>query len=114
REKWLLVAGDPALSEDDALALLTRAGLPGEVLEALSKSKQIMKSRKVRVALAGHPKTPRHVSIPTLRQLFTFDLMNIALSPVVPADVKKAAEDGLIFKMETISLGERLSLARRA
>ena len=66
------------------------------------------------MAVVGHPKTPRHVSVPAVRQLYTFDLMNVALSPVVPADVKMAAEEALIVKMEAISQGERLTLARRA
>jgi len=34
-----------------------------------------MKSRKVKLALVQHPNTPRHVSIPMLRHLLTFELM---------------------------------------
>jgi len=113
-DEWMRVAADPTLTEDRALGLLKEAGVSGDALEALPNNKQLMKSRKVRLALVMHPKTPRHVSVPALRQLFTFDLMNVALAPLVPADVKMVAEDVLIFKMETISLGERLSLARRA
>ena len=113
-DERMSIAADPALSEDRALGLLKESGLPVDVLEILHKNKQLMKSRKVRMALVAHPKTPRHVSVPALRQLFTFDLMNVALAPLVPADVKMAAEEALILKMDTISSGERLSLARRA
>jgi hypothetical protein len=113
-EGWMRSASDPGLSEEHALSMLNEAGLPGEVFEQLHKNKQLMKSRKVRMALVVHPKTPRHVSVPAIRQLFTFDLMNVALAPLAPADVKMAAEEALILKMETISSGERLSLARRA
>ena len=112
--EWMRAAADPALTEDRALGLLKEAGLSGDALEVLQNNKQLMKSRKVRLALVMHPKAPRHVSVPALRQLFTFDLMNVALAPLVPADVKMAAEDVLLLKMETISSGERLSLARRA
>jgi hypothetical protein len=110
----LRAAADPALTEDLALALLKRADLPPEVLEQLSKNGNVLKLRKVRVALVCHPHTPRHVSVPLARQFYTFDLLKVALSPGVPADVKVAADEVLIARLKTITLGERLSLARRA
>ena len=73
-----------------------------------------MKSRKVKLALVEHPRTPRHISVPMVRHLFTFDLMRVALTPVVPADIKMAAEESLINRLERLSQGERLSLAHRA
>src|ERR1022692_3533075 len=105
---------DPALTEDVALALLKRADLPPEVLEQLAKNAHALKSRKVRIALSSHPHTPRHVSVPLARQFYTFDLMKVALSPRVPADVKVAVDHVLISRLKTVILGERLTLARRA
>jgi len=110
----LRVAADPALTEDLALALLKRADLPPEVLEQLAKNGNALKLRKVKVALVCHPHTPRHVSVPLARQFYTFDLLKVALSPSVPADVKVAADQMLIARLKTITIGERLSLARRA
>lgn len=102
-----------SLNEDTALALLKQPDLPPETIEKISKS-GAMKFRKVKLAVAGHPKTPRRISLPMVRHLFTFDCMQLALTPIVPADIKKAAEDTLIHRLETISSGERLTLARRA
>jgi hypothetical protein len=110
----LRTAADPDLTEDLALALLKRADLPPEVLEQLARNANALKSRKVKIALAGHPHTPRHVSVPLARQFYTFDLMKISLSPSVPADVKVAADDVLISRLKTVTIGERLTLARRA
>jgi len=110
----LRTAADQALSEDFALALLKRADLPAEVIELLAKNASALKSRKVKIALASHPKTPRHVSVPLARQFYTFDLMKVALSPTVPADVKVAVDDILISRLKTVTTGERLTLARRA
>jgi hypothetical protein len=106
-------ARDPALSEDLALSLLKRPGISSEELEQLSKNGNVLKHRKLKLALVEHPKTPRHVSLPLVRQLHTFDLMQVALTPVVPADVKRAADDALCGRLETISQGERLTLAHR-
>jgi hypothetical protein len=107
-------AADSALNEDLALALLKRNDLPAEMLEQIAKNAAVVKSRKAKLALVGHLKTPRHVSLSLLRQLFTFDLMKVALTPVIPGDIKAAAEEALIKRLESLSLGERTSLARRA
>jgi hypothetical protein len=113
-EMLVAAASDPALTEDLALVLLKRSDLPTQVLDQLSKNSGVIKSRKVRLALIEHPRTPRHVSIPMVRHLFTFDLMQVALTPAVSADLKIVAEESLINRLETISEGERLSLAHRA
>ena len=107
-------SADPAPNEDSALALLQRADLPPAVIEKLSKSSVTSKSRKVRMAMVRHPKAPRYVSLALMRKLFTFDLMQVALTPAVAGDLKIAAEEALINRLETISAGEKLSLARRA
>jgi hypothetical protein len=110
----LRTAADPELTEDLALSLLKRPDLHSEVLEQLAKNANALKSRKVKMALASHPHTPRHVSVPLARQFYTFDLMKVALSPTVPADVKVAVDDVLISRLKTVTTGERLTLARRA
>jgi hypothetical protein len=112
-DELLRAAANPALTEDLALSLLQRADLPAEVFERLAKNSNVLKLRKVKLALASHPHTPRQVSVPLIRQFYTFDLMKIALTPSVPADVKVAADDLLISRLKTVTLGERLALARR-
>ena len=107
-------ASDPALSEELALALLERRDLPPEALEALSKNVAALNSRRVLAGVVGHLKTPRHVSLPIIRHLYTFELMQLALSPTALADIKKAAEETLVSRLEKITLGERSTLARRA
>ncbi len=107
-------AADTRLSEELALALLERRDLPAEALEALARNAAVMKSRKVLRALVAHPRAPRHVSLPRARHLYTFELMQLALSPAVLADVRRMAEELILTRLETITTGERLALARRA
>jgi len=104
----------PALTEDAALALIKNADVSAEALARLAKNPIASKSRKLVVALASHPRTPRHVSIPLLRGMFTFDLMNLALTPSVAPDVKRAAEEQLIMRLESLPIGQKITLARRA
>src|SRR6202163_4182769 len=61
---------------------------------------------------AADPPLPR--AGPLAAQFYTFDLMKVALSPTVPADVKVAVDDVLISRLKTVTTGERLTLARRA
>jgi hypothetical protein len=110
----IAAASDAGLTEDLALTLLKRTDLPAEVLVRLSKNGGVMKQRRVKLALVEHLKTPRHVSLPMVRHLFTFDLMQVALTPAVAADIKRAAEEALLNRLETLASGERLSLAKRA
>lgn len=101
------------MTEDEALALLQQPNVDHQAIEKLGREPISRKSRKVLNAVIRHPKTPRHVSLPLTRHLFTFELMQVALTPTVPADVKLAAEDALISRLQTISAGERLALAKQ-
>ncbi|HTC93859.1 MAG TPA: hypothetical protein VK699_10440 [Terriglobales bacterium] len=107
-------AADKRLTEDLALALLQRRDLPAAAIEAMVKNGAVMKHRSVINAVVVHPRAPRHVSLPIIRRLFAFELMQIALAPTVFADIKKFAEDVLISRLENTTAGERLSLAKRS
>ena len=49
-----------------------------------------------------------------MRRLFTFELMQLALSPAVAADIKLLAEEVIVSRVESISSGERLTLAKQS
>src|SRR4029077_18089544 len=82
-------AADPTLTEDLALALLARNTLSVEAIAELSKNASLSSARKVRVGMVVHPRTPRHTSLKLLRLLPTFDLMRVALLPVMSGDLKR-------------------------
>jgi len=107
-------AADSSLTEDQALATLQHSDLSAESIEQLVKNSSVMKSRKVRIAIAAHPRTPRHVSLRLIREFYTFDLMQFTVLPAVAADLKRAADEMMIKRIASITLGERISLARRA
>jgi len=110
----IAVAADARLTEDLALALLERRDLPPQALEQVMRNSAVAKLRKVRLAVITHPHTPRHVSVPNIRHLYIFELMQIALMPSLAADLKRAAEEALLSRLATISSGERFTLAKRA
>ena len=99
---------------DLALARLEDRELASEIIDQISNNTAVMKSRKVRLALAAHPRAPRRIVLRLIRELYTFDLMQFSLLPAVAADLKRVAEELLVARLASISLGERISLARRS
>lgn len=106
-------AGAP-LTEDLALAQLADCDLSSAALDQISRNSAVMKSRKVRLALASHPRAPRPVALRLIRKLYTFELMRFALMPTVAADLRRVADELLLSRLTSITLGERISLARRS
>jgi len=107
-------SGVVALSEDLALSQLKDPDLSSEAVEQISRNAAAMKSRKVRLAVAAHHRTPRRIALRVIRECFTFELMQFALTPVAPADLKRVADELLLGRLASITLGERISLARRS
>ncbi len=102
------------LTEDLALAQLKEHDLSPDAVEQISRDTAVMKSRKVRLAVAAHPKAPRRVALRLIRELYTFELMQFALMPTAPADLRHIGDDLLVARLASITLGERISLARRS
>jgi hypothetical protein len=113
KEVLLSLARNRHLRERDLLRLLDRKDLPAEVVAELARHERAEGSYAVRMAVVRHPRTPRRISLPILKFLFLFDLVKVAQSPSVPADIKIAAEDAVLKRMQTIPGGEKISLARR-
>ena len=101
-------------NDDEALAQLQRADLSALEIALLAKSFVTAKNRKIAMGIVLHPRTPRHVSVPLLRRMFTFDLMRVSLTPQVAADIRRSAEDQILVRTESLSAGEKISLAKRA
>ena len=104
---------DPGLTEDAVLALLKNRDLSTESIEQISNSAAPKKSRKVRLVLALHPRSPRKLTVRLIREFYTSDLMHFTLMPSASPDLKRIAEETLISRLASLTLGERISVARR-
>ncbi|MEW6733834.1 MAG: hypothetical protein AB1489_21085 [Acidobacteriota bacterium] len=101
------------LTEDELVVLAERKDLSVELLRRLGNDTRVQASYKIKRTLLFNPKTPPSVSLKLINQLFTFDVMAVTLLPAIPREVKTAAEEYLCRKLTQLSLGERLTLARR-
>lgn len=104
---------DAALNEDTALALLADRDLSAAAIGQINQNGGLMKSRKIRITLASHPHTPRRIALRLIRELYSIELMHFAISVTAPADLKRIADELLIARVAAVTLGERVSLARR-
>jgi hypothetical protein len=107
-------SGASGLTEDLALAELNNHDLSSDAIEQINRNAAVMKSRKVRIAVASHTRTPRRIALRIIRELYTFELMQFALRPAAAADLKRVADELLLSRLTSITLGERISLARRS
>ena len=109
----LALLDNPALDETQLCILLERKNLPAEVLEEVARRKPLLKSYRVKKALAFHPRTPRLVTLRLLRDLYLMDLVQITLLPGIPTELKRNAEDQLVSRLPQLPLGQKITLARR-
>jgi len=113
KDVLVALARNPHLQERDLLRLLERKDLPREVVGELAAHTETARNYAVKLAIVRHPKAPRLASLPLLKFLFLFDLVRVSQTPGVPADVKIAAEETILKKVETLPRGEKITLARR-
>jgi hypothetical protein len=109
----LALLDNPALDETQLCLLLERKNLATEVLEEVARRKALLKAYRVKRGLAFHPKTPRLVTLRLLKDLYLMDLVQLALSPAIPTELKLNAEDQLIARLPQLPLGQKITLARR-
>src|SRR5580692_2213010 len=109
----LALLDNPGLEETQLCILLERKNLPGEILEEVARRKPLLKSYRVKKALAFHPRTPRLVTMRLLRDLYLMDLVQLTLLPGIPTELKRNAEDQLTSRLPQLPLGQKITLARR-
>ncbi|OFW26307.1 MAG: hypothetical protein A3H27_00200 [Acidobacteria bacterium RIFCSPLOWO2_02_FULL_59_13] len=105
---------NPRLNDQHVHILLQRKDLSRAVVTRIAQNKEWMKSYPLMLALVKHPRSPRYVTLQLLKMLYLFDLVGVATTPGVPADLKRLAEDHILAQGEGISLGQRLTMARRS
>ena len=104
---------NPSLDKTQLCLLLDRKDLPAEVLEDVVRRKPLLKSYRVKRALAFHPRTPRLAMLKLIRELYLMDLVQLTLSPITPAEIKRNTEDQLVARLPQLPLGQKVTLARR-
>ena len=113
REVLEALLENPRLGEKHLTILLSRRDLPREIVTQIAQNREWMRSYPLKLAVVRHPRAPRYLAIPLLKFLYLFDLLKVAMTPGVPAELKRLVEEAILSQREGLALGQRLALARQ-
>lgn len=116
------------LASEELLALVRRGGLDDfqildvlrnpfctpQIAELLASSHDHLGTRTLREMLAGFPGLNNAQAISLLGSLTWSSLLAVAQTPKTPPLVRRQAERKLILQVPTMTLGEKIAMARRA
>ena len=92
REVLEALLENPRLGEKQVAILLSRRDLAREIVARIAENREWMKSYPLKLAVVRHPRAPRHLALPLLKYLYLFDLLAVAATAGVPAELKRQAE----------------------
>jgi hypothetical protein len=104
---------NPHLGEAHLLALLKRSNLPEGLIRSIHRVPQLSGSRRLKIALAGHPATPAPILADILGQLHLLELTEVLRLPGAAPDHKAAAQQAILKRLPDTELGTKITLARR-
>lgn len=101
------------LLEDEALAVLENPSVTSQILGRIAQSPRVTGYHSVRVRLVAHRQTPQAHAVKLIHYLYWIDLLNLSVDVQVPAQVRRSVDTLLLARVEKLSLGERITSARR-
>jgi len=94
--------------------ILLNPYVTAEVIEELLLARHLLAGYAVGRALARHVRTPEVAALRLLPGLYWRDLLEITLDVRLRPSVRRSAEKYLVQRLVSLSVGEKISLARRA
>jgi hypothetical protein len=107
------LVGARQLDEREALEVLRNPHCSVEVAERLADSRQILQSHATRELLAGFRGLPFGRAMDLMATLPWTSLLAVAQNPRSAPVVKRHAEKKLLYQLPSLTLGEKVALARR-
>lgn len=89
------VLGNPRLTEDDVLRLVTRRPAVASAIAEVARHPSWSQRARLRMAILQNPGTPPEISLPLVRLLLRPELRRLLHSPDVPKIVRAAAKEML-------------------
>ncbi len=103
-----------AMTAADARRVLRNPFVTAEVIEALVGIRRLLASYDLRSAIARHRRTPESVALRFVAGLFWRDLLEISVDVRISPAVRRIAEKYLVQRLNRLTTGEKMALARRA
>ena len=101
------------LTEDEALAVLDNPYANSRLLGTVAQNQRLTGFYSVRLRLVAHRQTPQAHAVKLVHYLHWPDLVRLSVEVTVPAATRRAIDTILLNRVDKLSLGERISAARR-
>jgi len=112
-ELMALVRGG-TLDDFQILDVLRSPFCTSQIAELVASNREHLGTQAIRERLAGFPGLSNAQAMNLLGSLSWAGLIAVAQTPKTPALVRRQAERKLIFQVPSMSLGEKIAMARRA
>lgn len=104
---------------DDAAAgllvqALRRPTCPVAVVVAAAEKRWVLARPRVLVLMLRHPRCPRPFAVGAIQRLGYFDLAEACRDPRMSAPIRQQTERRIVERLPTMTVGERIALARVA
>jgi hypothetical protein len=101
------------LSEEEVLGVIDNPNVTPQILGKIAQTPRLTGFHSVRLRLVGHRQTPQAHAVKLIHYLYWLDLLGLSVDVQVPAPVRRAIDTQLLIRVEKLTLGERISSARR-
>ncbi len=101
------------LTEDEALAILENPYITPKICQAIAQNQRLGAFYSVRLKLVPLRQTPQAVATKLVHYLYWPDLVRLSVEVTISAPVRRAIDTVLLTRVEKLTLGERISSARR-
>jgi len=110
----MALLSNPRLKKKHLLMLIRRRNIPTKVLERVANSRKWTNQYQVKLELVRNPRSPIFVAFKYVKFLYRPDLVEVARNVNLPKRLREQAEYTLQVRLEALSEGEKVSLARMA
>ena len=112
---WLrLSLSNPKITVDHLIILLRNPRITSEIVQSISRNDEWMFNYKLQVAVVNCPKTPFPLAHRMVQLLFWRDLLKVTGNFKLHPKLRRVAENQLRDKVQNLTLGEKITLARTA
>jgi hypothetical protein len=101
------------LLEDEVLAVLDNPYVTPPICQSIAQTQRLVGFYSVRAKLVAHKQTPQAHAVKFVHYLYWTDLVRLSVDVKVPAPVRRAIDTLLINKVDKLTLGERITSAKR-
>jgi hypothetical protein len=101
------------LAEDEALAVLENPYVSPKICQLIAQNPRVTGFYTVRLKLVTLRQTPQAHAVKLVHYLYWPDLVRLSVEVTVPPTVRRAIDNLLVNRVEKLTLGEKISSARR-